>query len=77
MNPAPIAAQPPSFLALESVPRLGEKSRCPSTPEITDSMLGITDPRSDRRPSTLEFARNDRRGEIAKGSNRPPLPALR
>ncbi|RZR93325.1 hypothetical protein BHM03_00021796, partial [Ensete ventricosum] len=53
--PAPIAAQPPPFLALESVPRLGEKSRCPSTPEIADSPPGIADRRSDRRPSTLEF----------------------
>ncbi|RRT68429.1 hypothetical protein B296_00035795 [Ensete ventricosum] len=28
----------------------------PSTPEITDSTLGIADRQSDRRPSTLEFA---------------------
>ncbi|RZR73063.1 hypothetical protein BHM03_00019672 [Ensete ventricosum] len=56
VNPAPIAAQPPPFLALESVPCLGEKSRRPSTPEIVDSPPGIADRRSDRRPSTLEFA---------------------
>ncbi|RZS25802.1 hypothetical protein BHM03_00059058 [Ensete ventricosum] len=56
MNPAPIIAQPPPFLALESVPRLGEKSRRPSTPEIADSPPRIADRRSDRRPSTLEFA---------------------
>ncbi|RRT67238.1 hypothetical protein B296_00038112 [Ensete ventricosum] len=55
VNPAPIAAQPPPFLALESVPCLGEKSRRPSTPEIADSPPGITDLRRDRRPSTLEF----------------------
>ncbi|RWV97771.1 hypothetical protein GW17_00039417, partial [Ensete ventricosum] len=51
VNPAPIAAQPPPFLALESVPLLGEKSRRPSTPEIADSPPGIADRRSDRRPS--------------------------
>ncbi|RWW39531.1 hypothetical protein BHE74_00055126 [Ensete ventricosum] len=56
VNPAPFAAQPPSFLALESVPRLGEKRRRPSTPEIVDSPPGIADRRSDRLPSTLEFA---------------------
>ncbi|RWW36521.1 hypothetical protein BHE74_00058449, partial [Ensete ventricosum] len=55
VNPAPIAAQPPPFLALESVPRLGEKSRHPSMPEIADSPPGIADCRSDRWPSTLEF----------------------
>ncbi|RZS21135.1 hypothetical protein BHM03_00053728 [Ensete ventricosum] len=55
VNPAPITVQPPPFLALESVPRLGEKSRRPSTPEIADSPPGIADRRSDRRPSTLEF----------------------
>ncbi|RRT33213.1 hypothetical protein B296_00042739, partial [Ensete ventricosum] len=44
VNLAPIAAQPPPFLALESVPRLGEKSRRPSTPEIADSPLGIAGP---------------------------------
>ncbi|RZS28795.1 hypothetical protein BHM03_00062441, partial [Ensete ventricosum] len=51
VNPAPIAAQPPPFLALESVPLLGEKSRRPSTPEIADSPPGIADRKSDRRPS--------------------------
>ncbi|RWW37304.1 hypothetical protein BHE74_00057607, partial [Ensete ventricosum] len=56
VNPAPIAGQLPPFLALESVPRLGEKSRRPSTPEIADSRPGIADRRSDRRPSTLVFA---------------------
>ncbi|RZR97263.1 hypothetical protein BHM03_00026406, partial [Ensete ventricosum] len=56
VNPAPIAAQPPPFLALESVPRLGEKSRRPSTPEIADSPPGIADRRSNCRPSILEFA---------------------
>ncbi|RRT31152.1 hypothetical protein B296_00058597, partial [Ensete ventricosum] len=56
VNPAIIAAQPPSFLALESVPRLGEKSRSSSTPEIADSRLGIADRRSDRRPSTRRGA---------------------
>ncbi|RRT41611.1 hypothetical protein B296_00052106, partial [Ensete ventricosum] len=55
VNPAPITAPPPPFLALESVPRLGEKSHRPSTLEIADSPPGITDRRSDRRPSTLEF----------------------
>ncbi|RRT35235.1 hypothetical protein B296_00023897 [Ensete ventricosum] len=40
VNPAPIAAQPPPFLALEFVPRLGEKSRRPSMPEIADSSPG-------------------------------------
>ncbi|RRT39687.1 hypothetical protein B296_00044700, partial [Ensete ventricosum] len=55
VNPAPIVAQPPPFLALESVPCLGEKSHRPSTPEIADSSPGIADRRSDRRPSTLEF----------------------
>ncbi|RZS27418.1 hypothetical protein BHM03_00060870, partial [Ensete ventricosum] len=55
VSPAPIAAQPPPFLALESVPRLGEKRCRPSMPEIADSTPGIADRRSDRRPSTLEF----------------------
>ncbi|RZR77470.1 hypothetical protein BHM03_00002568 [Ensete ventricosum] len=55
VNPAPIAAQPPPFLALESVPRLGEKSCRHSMPEIVDSTPGIADHRNDRRPSTLEF----------------------
>ncbi|RZS25478.1 hypothetical protein BHM03_00058682, partial [Ensete ventricosum] len=55
VNPAPIATQPPPFLALESVPRLGEKSRRPSMPEIAYSPPGIADLRSNRQPSTLEF----------------------
>ncbi|RRT31369.1 hypothetical protein B296_00054175, partial [Ensete ventricosum] len=55
VNPATIAAQPPPFITLESVPRLGEKSRHPSTAEIANSPLGIVDRRSDRRPSTFEF----------------------
>ncbi|RRT31890.1 hypothetical protein B296_00058052, partial [Ensete ventricosum] len=55
VNPAPIATQPPPFLALESILRIGEKSRRPSTPEITDSRPVINDRRSDRRPSMLEF----------------------
>ncbi|RRT38227.1 hypothetical protein B296_00042775 [Ensete ventricosum] len=55
VNPGPIAVQPPPFLTLEFVPRLGEKSHRPSTPEIADSPPGIADRRSDRRPSTLEF----------------------
>ncbi|RRT31418.1 hypothetical protein B296_00055925 [Ensete ventricosum] len=56
VNQALIAAQPPSFLALESIPRLGEKSRRPSTPEIADSRPGIADRRSDCRPSTRHGA---------------------
>ncbi|RRT38653.1 hypothetical protein B296_00052107 [Ensete ventricosum] len=56
VNPALIATQLPPFLALESVPRLGEKSRRPSTPDIADSRPGIADRRTDRRPSTLVFA---------------------
>ncbi|RRT33251.1 hypothetical protein B296_00056246, partial [Ensete ventricosum] len=71
VNPAPIATQPPPFLVLESVPRLGEKSRRPSMPEIADSLPGIAGlPR-------LNSPRSDHRGEIAQGSNRPPLPTLR
>ncbi|RZS29186.1 hypothetical protein BHM03_00062877, partial [Ensete ventricosum] len=56
VNLAPIATQLPPFLTLESIPRLGEKSRRPSTPEIANSRPGIADRRSDCRPSTLVFA---------------------
>ncbi|RWV78920.1 hypothetical protein BHE74_00031790 [Ensete ventricosum] len=43
VNPTPIVAQPPPFLALESIPHLGEKSRHPFMPEITDFMPRIAD----------------------------------
>ncbi|RRT68427.1 hypothetical protein B296_00035779, partial [Ensete ventricosum] len=77
VNLAPMAVQPAPFLALESVPHLGEKSRRPSTLEIADSTLGIGDRRSNRRPSTLESSRNDYGGEIVEGRNRASLPTRR
>ncbi|RWW13485.1 hypothetical protein GW17_00022788 [Ensete ventricosum] len=77
VNLAPIAVQPPPFLALESVPRLGEKSCRPSTPEIADSMPGIADRKSDCRPSILEFAAERSLRRNRPREYRPSLPARR
>ncbi|RZR99112.1 hypothetical protein BHM03_00028594 [Ensete ventricosum] len=59
-EPSPNRSAASTIFALESVPCLGEKSRRPSTPKITDSTPGIADRRSD---------------QITQGSNRPSLPA--
>ncbi|RWW67520.1 hypothetical protein BHE74_00025042 [Ensete ventricosum] len=64
VNPAPIAAQPPPFLAL----------LCLKSPIQRLELLIV---RATVGLPRLNSLQNDRRGEITQGSNRPLLPARR
>ncbi|RRT52959.1 hypothetical protein B296_00044487, partial [Ensete ventricosum] len=85
VNPAPIAAQPPPFLALEVIPAprgeeaaalLRLKSRIAEAIAVLPCLESPIAEVTIVLPC-LNLPQNDHRGEITQGSNRPPLPAHR